>query len=528
MSRYGGEGGAGGPAAQAGRGRKPAGRPARPGRGRRRLTRRAKILSWSSIALVAVLVAGSLWGYQQYRTAYDSIKHFTVTGLGKRPPKYTSALNILIFGTDKRAGLSPHMQAVLHVGTNQGENNTDTIMILHISPGRGGVTALSVPRDTMLPAYTCAAGKHWAGQQQDLTAQVQVNSLYQIGGPSCLYYTLEQVTGVHIDHFIELDFSGFVKAVNDVGGVNICLPFPVYDSHSGLNLSKGFHHINGTTALKFWRTRYSIGNGDDLQRIQRDQYLLAQVLHGVLRKGLLTNPLRLWPVIKDVAGSMTTDSGMTPTDLLHIAASLGHISTSKVQFVTAPNVPDPVQPSQVVLAQPQANQLFAAIAHDRTLPKDTGKGGKRGKGAKPPVVLAVQPSKVKVTVLNGSGQDNVASQAASALTSRGFHVLGTGDAANFSYPKSVIEYSSASALPAADTLQQQLTSVTVQHTAGVAPGTVTLILGSDFTGLAPQSGSGQPKKPSQSVSNLATSYGGITGNVSCSGDTAVFQGPNSP
>lgn len=524
MSRYGGGGGTGGPAAQPGRAPKSAGRTAR----RVRLTRRGKIISWSAIVVVAAVVAGSLTAYVNYRKVYDSIRHVTVTGLGKRPPKYTNALNILVFGTDKRAGLSPHMQAVLHVGTNQGENNTDTIMILHISPGRGTVTALSIPRDTMLPAYACAPGRHWTGQQQDLTAQVQVNSLFQIGGPSCLYYTLEQVTGIHIDHFIELDFVGFVKAVNDVGGVNICLPFAVNDFNSGLQLSKGFHHINGTTALKFWRTRYSIGNGDDLQRIQRDQYLLAQVLHGVLHKGLLTNPFRLWSVVKDVAASMTTDSGMTPTDLLHVAASLAHINTSHVQFITTPNTPDPVQPAQVVLAQPQAGQLFQAVAHDRTLPRNAGKPGKGGKGSQPPLVLTVQPAKVKVTVLNGSGQANVAAVAATALTNRGFHVLGKGDAVSFTYTKSVIEYSSASALPAAQTLRKQLSSVTVQHTAGIAPGTVTLILGSTFTALAPQSAGGQGTTPGQPVNSLAKSYGGITGNVSCTGDSAAFQGANSP
>ncbi len=497
-----------------------------------------KILAWTSVLVAAVLVGGSLTAYLKARAVLDSIHHTTLTDLGKRPPKYTNALNLLVFGTDKRAGLSAHMQVKLHVGTNQGENNTDTIMVVHISPGRGKVTALSLPRDLMLPAYECAPAGGGPGQQQDLTAQVQINSLYAIGGPSCLVKTVEQVTGIRLDHFIELGFGGFVNAINDLGGVNICLPFAIQDYNSGLNLTKGPHHINGITALKFWRTRYSIGDGTDLQRIQRDQYLLSQVLHGVLHKGVLTSYSKLYTVVKDLAVSLTTDRGMTTSDLIGIARSLSHISTGNVQFVTAPNIPDPLQPAQVVLKNPQANRLFHAIAHDTTLPKSathpgkTGGGGKTG--GKPPQVMDVQPSKIKVNVLNGSGTSGVAGQTATALATRGFHVLGTGNATtasgavDYSYTTSVIEYGSPSGLAAADTLKKELTAVTVRQNTSLAKGTLDLILGSSFTSLAPQSANMPGAKPSPSVGSLAKNYGGITGNVGCTGDQAAFQGPNSP
>lgn len=501
-------------------------------------TRRGKILGWTSIVLVAVLVAGALTAYLKVRAVYDSISHVTLSNLGKRPPKYTSALNILVFGTDNRAGLSRHLQYALHVGTNQGEDNTDTIMLLHISPGRGKVTVVSLPRDTMVPAYRCPASPGHPGQQADPTAQVQINSLYAIGGVSCLVETVEQQTGIRLDHFIDLGFKGFVNAINDMGGVDVCLPFRVNDPNSGLHLGKGAHHINGTTALEFWRARYSIGTGSDLQRIQRDQYLLAQVLHGVLHQHLLSSPLKLVSVVKDLAGSMTTDSGMTQTDLLHIASSLSHISLANVQFITAPTIPDPLQPAQVVFKQPQARALFHAIAHDSALPKA---GHMRHQHASAPAVTAVQPSKVKVTVLNGSGVSGVAGQAASALSRRGFDVLGTGDAttasgvSDYSYTTSVIEYASASLRPAADTLKHQLTLVRLKLNPSLAPGTIDLILGSSFTSLAPQgangSASGSPAakpSPSRSAGSLAKKYGGITANVSCHGDQAAFQGPNSP
>jgi LCP family protein required for cell wall assembly len=489
-----------------------------------RFSRRGKVLAWLSGVAAVVVVAGTLTVYLRERAVYDSIRHVAVTGLGNRPPQYsTTALNLLVFGTDDRAGLSAHLQNALHVGHVQG-NNTDTIVIVHISPGRGKVTALSIPRDTMVPAYACPAGPHWPGQQADPTAQVQVNSLFAIGGPGCLWKSLEQLTGIRIQHFLELGFTGFVKAVNDVGGVNVCVPFAVNDPNSGLVLAKGEHHINGAVALEFWRTRYSVSDGTDLTRIQRDQYLLAQVLHGVLRQGLLGNPMRMLNVIRDLASSLTTDSGLDQNSLVSIGGSLSHISTASVQFITVPNTPDPMQTSQVVLAQPQAGQLFSAIAHDTTLPTPAST---KTPAAKPPTVLTVDPAQVKVTVLNGSGVSGLAAQAATDLTGRGYTVMGKGDATSYTYTSSVIQYGSAATLPMADTLKQEFTSVTVQHNPQVPAGTVQLILGSNFTALASHAPA-KAKTPGQPVSGLAKSYGGITGNASCSSDTAAFQGPNSP
>jgi len=108
---------------------------------------------------------------------------------------------------------------------------------------------------------------------------VQINSLLQAGGPACLWKTVEQQTGIYINHFIGIGMLGFVKVVDDLGGVNVCVPFNVNDTVSGLNLPAGKDHINGVQALAFWRTREAIGNGSDLERIQRDQFMSAQVHH---------------------------------------------------------------------------------------------------------------------------------------------------------------------------------------------------------------------------------------------------------
>ena len=522
----------------------------------RRQPRRGKrhVLRWVAVAAVVIVAGGTLTAYLKYRAVYDSITRVTVpsTALGHRPPVYsTNSLNILVYGDDSRAGLTPHQQYILRTGHDQ-SNNTDTIMLVHISPGRHRITVMSIPRDTMVPVYQCDSGTGYTGQQANPAGAVQINSLLQIGGPTCLWKTVEQVTGVRIDHFIGIGMLGFVKVVDDLGGVNVCVPFKVNDPVSGLNLNSGEQHINGIQALAFWRTREDIGNGSDLERIQRDQFMSAQVVKGVLHSGLLSNPIKLLNVVTDAAASMTTDAGMSVSDLLQIGESFRSLSSQNVQFVTVPNQPWTQNPNRVQFLQPQASQVFAAIAKDQTVPKVSSTPAPSSSGGAQ--VLTTSPANVKVEVLNGSGVTHVASQAAAGLTSRGFDVTGTGDAPNFAYTNSVIEYSSAADMAAVNTLKKELTNVTSLQVASLTPGTVDLIVGSDFTGLAPVSPQTpatamtpqasatptvQPSQPSASVSpsasasssgvaGLAQSNGGITAAAACTSDGSAFAGPLSP
>ena len=273
----------------------------------------------------------------------------------------------------------------------------------------------------------------------------------------------------------------------------------------------------------------------------------AQVVKGVLNTGLLSNPFRLLSVVSDAAASMTTDSGMTVSDLAGIAESLRHVSSKNVQFITAPNQAWPPDPTaRVQFAQPQADEVFSAIAHDVTVPKVKAAPSATPSGGAQ--VLTTSPSNVKVQILNGSGVAGVAAQAASGLTSRGFDVTGTGNAASFAYTKSVIEYASAADLAAVNTLKQQLTDVTTLQDGSLTPGTVDLILGSDFTSLVPQnpaapatpsasassgasassSASASPSASGSAVASLAQSNNGITAAASCASDSSAFAGPLGP
>jgi LCP family protein required for cell wall assembly len=489
----------------------------RSARGGSRARLRRRIAAWTSISLTAVLVVAALGIYVEYRNVVDSIHHVAITDLGKRPPKYTNALNILLIGSDSRKGTNRRFGASLA----DGGQRSDTVIVLHISPGRHRATVLSFPRDSMVPTYACAThGKGSPGQVEDLSALERINATFADGGPACLWKTVEQQTGIRIDHFVELNFSGFIHVINDVGGVNVCLPIAIDNANSGLHLSAGEHHVKGNEALAFWRTRENVGEGSDTQRIQRDQFLMASLLQGIEHSDLLGSPTRIFSVVKDVADAMTTD--MYPSTLLKIAESMKGVSLKSVHFIEVPTVQYPPDAAEVEFWQPRANTLFNAIAHDTTLPPTT-----KSTGPKTTPVLDASPAKVNVQVLNGSGVRNIASTAGAALTSLGFHVIGTGDDPPFDHTSSVIEYASTADMPAVKTLEAHLSNVTLQRDPSLTPGTVTLVIGSSYQGVV-TSPSISPKHHKRGIDRLTKSLGGISGNASCQSDTRTFVGANTP
>ncbi|HEV3381169.1 MAG TPA: LCP family protein [Trebonia sp.] len=209
-----------------------------------------RIMRWTAVVVVLVVIAALFIAYYKVKAINDSIRRVPVTDLGNRPPDYsTASMNILVFGSDSRVGLDHHMQVLLHTGgtgASGGLGNTDTIMLVHISPGRHRVTVMSIPRDTMVHYYQCAGGPGYPGQQADPNAEGRINAILEAGGPSCLWKTVEQQTGIRIDHFIEISLAGFVNIVNDLGGVNVCVPFTVDDPVSGLSLAAGEHTSTGS------------------------------------------------------------------------------------------------------------------------------------------------------------------------------------------------------------------------------------------------------------------------------------------
>jgi LCP family protein required for cell wall assembly len=330
---------------------------------------RMRLLGGVAVALAIGLVAVSLTAYLKYRSVWDSIQRVQVSGLGDRPPQFTTAMNILLIGSDSRSGANQGF------GAGISGQRSDTIIVLHLAPGGHSAIVLSIPRDSVVPVLSCPPEAGTPGQAAQPGQMEQINATFAYGGPGCLWKTVEQTTHLRIDHFIELNFTGFEHVINDIGGVSICLPFAINDPLSRLRLGPGVHHVGGAEALAFWRARY-IGEGSDLQRIERDQYLMAAVLQGVEHSDLLGSPSRLLSVITDVARSMTTDSGLDVSTMIHIVESLRQMQPGTVQFIELPTVAYAPNPDWV--SWPASDrQLFLAIAHDRVLPRTAGKTAPR-------------------------------------------------------------------------------------------------------------------------------------------------------
>jgi LCP family protein required for cell wall assembly len=504
---------------------------------RRRYTTRQKILGGMAIFSAALLVVVSLDAYLNFRADWNGVVRINVqrdlraAGV-KLPPPDPNAMNILLIGSDSRAGVNRQF------GANIAGQRSDTIMVVHIAPDSREVVVLSLPRDTVVPILNCAPEDGSPGQTAQPGQVEQINATFAYGGPGCLWETVEATTGIHLNDFIELTFTGFEHVIDDLGGVNVCLPVAINNSDSKLHLSAGKHHIWGPEALAFWRVRY-IGDGSDLQRIERDQYLMAAVLQGIEHSGMLGSPTELYRVITDITRNhlVATDTGLTPGELLTLGEDLRATPGSAVHFIEAPVVPYPGDPAAwVQWEEPQAARLFAAIAHDTRLP-GTGKPARLKKGS-PPVLASVNPSDVRVSVLNGTTTPGLATSTYDDLGRLGYTLVGQpGDAATPDYVKSVIEYPSAASLPAAQTLARIIGDSRLVVDPAVAQGTVRLILGSTFVGLnsaadAPSASPSPSATPSPSptassgLQNLQKQYGGISGNVQICSDSSVFSGPD--
>ena len=483
----------------------------------RRVLGRHPVLSVMAILATLTITFISLSAYAAYRNVYDSIHHVTITSgeLGKRPPKLNGSENILIIGSDSRTGTHGRY------GRGIQGSRSDTSMVLHISPTHTGAIVISFPRDTMVPIYSCQAdGQGHLGQQEQPGALEQLNNTFSFGGAACLWRTLEQVTHIHIDHFVEVNFAGFKSIVNDVGGVPVCLPLAIKDPASKLNLPAGKSVVHGDQALAYVRERH-IGYGSDLQRINRQQIFLASLAQKIKVSSSLTNPAKLYGLVHDIASSLTSDSGLTLTDMYAIANSLKGLSTKALQFIMAPVVPYPADPNNLVaFNQPSADDLFRAIARDNHILKTA----RRAAHAKSQPLPTVKPGQVQLQVLNGTGVAGLAATTASQLTARGFKVAGTGNATPGS--STVIEYASATQMPQVNTLQKEIPGATAKQVTSLKGSTLSLVLGSGFKGV----GTHKPKKHAKSASAAALSknYGGVNGAANICNQSAAYAGPDTP
>ncbi|MEY4878054.1 MAG: hypothetical protein RIR72_469 [Actinomycetota bacterium] len=254
-------------------------------------------------------------------------------GLENRPKKESSAVNYLIVGSDTREGLSREEIKRLKVGGTDvaAGKRSDTMLLIHISKKRDKAAIISIPRDSyaLIPEHNNSQGKLIPA------AYSKINSAYNWGGAPLLIETLESMSDLRIDYYVELNFVGFVRMVDALGGVEICTKKDINDPKSHLTLPAGTHVLDGVDSLKFVRTRVFDGLGD-LGRMKRQQEFAGAMLRKATSAGVLLNPVKMVDFINSALDSVVTDEGLSQGDLLTLGKQLRNLSASNVRTLTIP------------------------------------------------------------------------------------------------------------------------------------------------------------------------------------------------
>ncbi|WP_369797689.1 LCP family protein [Nocardiopsis sp. CNT312] len=338
-----------------------------------------RIALWAAGCLAVVLVAavGTAYGYYLLLRS-GMIQHDLDAALGSknRPEKLNDAVNVLFMGTD---GYEEGSTA--YTRDFEGERS-DALMLAHISPGGEHVSVISFPRDSLVRLPSCPPYGKAEGSE---AYEGMINAAMYHGGPPCVVHTVETLTGIRVDHFVHLSFMSFRDTVNAIGGVRMCLPRPMRDERSGLDLPAGEQVLDGDEALSFVRARYEIGNGSDIGRIDRQQMFLSALAEQLRSSGALTDPARLNEILRSVAEHSATDQRLTLDRMLSIGFSLSDVDLADIEFRTVPWYQAPQDPNRVMWDGEEAAALFAAVREDRPLPAP----GPEGAGTPSPPASSV-------------------------------------------------------------------------------------------------------------------------------------------
>jgi LCP family protein required for cell wall assembly len=365
-STYGGlrgkRAGSGGRGSDAGGG-DPAGGSGAAGRGRRRWG----LISGVTVLVVVLALVGTLLG--TWFWASSKLTHVgALTSYSGRPAQ-GAGTNWLLAGSDSRDTLTAAQQRQYHTGSQSAitGSRSDTILILHY--GSGGPDLISIPRDSYveIPAYRDSKGAEHSAQHN------KINAAYDLGGPQLLVQTVEENFGIRIDHYLEIGFLGIVNMVDTVGGVHMCLSAAIHDSRSGANLAAGCQTVDGTQALAYVRSRYSLPNSD-ISRMSDQQAFVRAVIQAADRPGVYLDPFTLYPFLGAVLDSIAVDDGTGVSDLLTMARHVRGLSSATGGTTgTMPIANESYQVSgigdAVQIDKTKAGEVAAAVNQDKPIPK---------------------------------------------------------------------------------------------------------------------------------------------------------------
>ena len=319
----------------------------RPGRGWR-----IALLSVLAIFLVLTLATGglALWVRHSIASGIEFIAD-PFAGIPARAPQQKvaageePAVNILVLGTDSRTSASDPSQ------WKEGAQRTDAIMIVQVSGDRKTVSVMSIPRDSWVEIPGHGQGK--------------INAAYSYGGPSLTIHTVENLTGIHIDHFAVANFESFVALIDEIGGVRINLKTP--QTLAGKELGAGAQVLDGQQALAYTRERSSLPNGD-FDRVKRQQTWMRSIVSRVLTNGTLSSPTALYSFLKTASRTVAVDESFTLNQMQSLALETRHLHSNDIRFMTVPTAGTGTSTdgqSIVKLDADADTPLFKAFAEDR-------------------------------------------------------------------------------------------------------------------------------------------------------------------
>lgn len=446
---------------------------------RRRGPGAVRATAGATLSLLVLLVAGAGWLYLQLN---GDINTFGADGLSRdRPGAGAGGSNVLVIGSDSRAGANRRL------GGGQGDvGRSDTAFLLHVYGDGRHALAVSFPRDALVDIPPCRLpGGTWTPARPG----AMFNSAFAVGNtpkgnPACTQNTVEQLTGLRVDHTVVVDFAGFAALTTAVGGVPVCLPKDVYEgdlnphlgSRGRLLFPQGPQTVAGQRALDYVRIRHGIGDGSDIGRIKRQQAFTAALIKKVKSRGM--NPSTLLPLARAATAALTVDPDLGSADrLLSFALSMKDVDLHDTKFLT---VPWRYQGARVAIVHPDADALWSDLRADRTVDgQDAGAGAREDHKATAPM-SAPTPSAagVAVAVYNGTTVPGLAARAAAVLRAAGFTVTRTATAPAQQHTATVIAYGPGQQGPA-QALIPYFPGAALQQ--ATAPG-LAVTLGQDYAG----------------------------------------------
>ncbi len=492
---------------------------------RRRRHNRTMIVGRVAAALIAVLalaLTGAAWQWQSAKN--NMLNRVSALDPDSRdildPNAQFGDENFLIVGVDSRFGENQDMG----VGTTEeaGGSRSDTVMLVNIPANRERVVAVSFPRDLAIEPMKCEPWNPETGEYGPITdpespmygmdevyTEYKLNSAYAVGGPKCLVKVVQKLSGLSVNRFMAIDFAGFSKMVDALGGVEVCSTTPLEDYELGTVLpTAGRQIVDGHTALQYVRARQvTTETNGDYGRIKRQQLFLSSLLRSMISKEVFFSLSKLNNVVNMFINDSYVDN-MNTRDLVTLGQSVQGIAAGRITFLTVPTTGFMDEYGNEHLREDDTRAIFDAIINDDPLPEERNADNTPVPGTPESSVHAsptpthdvapdselvdavtTSPQDITVQVSNSTGQDGLGATAASELQAHGFNVTTPDD-----YPgplDSTTVFFSAGNEEAAATVASSFANPTIERVSGMGD-TVKVVLGSDFYTVDAPSPSGSP------------------------------------